>query len=240
MSTTVTVTSSPAGSRKLVAPVWHTIGLLLLIAAPLVAGVRLQTRAGSPGQIFSKNISLYFSVQALAYEFVLIGYTWWGVRKNGGRIRDLIGGRWKRWTNILADVGLGLALLLAFQVMIQVLVRILPASHAKSISSILPNTQVEILLWILLSITAGFVEEIVLRGYLQMQLACLGAPMALATLGQALIFGAGHSYEGFHSVIFISVFGILAGLLAAWRKSLRPGIIGHALTDLLVLLQRAR
>lgn len=240
MSTTAMATSSPLGSRKLVAPLWHTFGLLLLMAVPLVSGVYLQTRGSSPGQIFARNSSLYFSTQALVYEFLLIAYTWWGVRKNGVRLRDFIGGRWRSWTNILADTGLGVALLIAFQVAIQILVRALPASHAKSISVILPNTRTEILLWVLLSIAAGFVEEIVLRGYLQTQLARLGAPTALAILGQALIFGAGHSYEGFHSVIFISVFGILAGLLAAWRKSLRPGIIGHALTDLVVLLQRAR
>jgi membrane protease YdiL (CAAX protease family) len=230
----------PSGSRNLVAPLWHTFGLLLLIAVPLAFGVYLQTHGGSASQVFSKNVSFYFSIQALVYEFLLIAYTWWGVRKSGLRLRELIGGRWKNWTAILADAGLGLVFLIAFQVVLQVLVRALGAGHAKSISAILPNTQLEILLWILLSITAGFVEEIVLRGYLQTQLARLGAPAALAILGQALIFSVGHAYEGFHSVIFISVFGILAGLLAAWRRSLRPGIFGHALTDMLVLLQRVR
>jgi membrane protease YdiL (CAAX protease family) len=32
-------------------------------------------------------------------------------------------------------------------------------------------------------------------------------------------------------IIIISVYGVLFGLLAAWRKSLRPGMIAHFLQD---------
>lgn len=239
MSVIATVPASEPGQRKLIAPLWHTLGLLLLIALPLASGIYLRTHGGLGNQTLSKKISpLYFSMRTLLYEFLLIGYTWWGVRRNGLGLRELIGGRWKKWTAILADAGLGLGFLIAFQVILQFLARAI-GQDAKDLSAILPRTALEKLFWVFLSITAGFVEETVFRGYLQTQLGRFGAPTALAILSQALIFGAGHSYEGWHSVIFISFFGLVAGLLAAWRKSLRPGIIWHALTDLLVLLQRA-
>ncbi len=224
--------------RKLLAPLWHTLGLLFLLAVPLVSGVYLQLRGGSSRPLLAEHSSFFFIVQALIYEFLLISYTYWGLRKGGERLQDLIGGRWRSWTGPLVDVGLGLAFLLVFQIAVQVLVRIIGAD-AKSLASILPDTPTEKLLWVLLSVTAGFVEEVVLRGYLQLQIVRLGAPTAIAILAQSVIFGAGHFYEGPRSVLVISIFGMFAGLLATWRKSLRPGIVGHALTDLLVLLQRA-
>jgi len=42
----------------------------------------------------------------------------------------------------------------------------------------------------------------------------------------------GHSYEGAWAVAKITAYGILFGLLAAWRRSLRPGMLAHAWSDI--------
>ena len=47
----------------------------------------------------------------------------------------------------------------------------------------------------------------------------------------AIIFGASHGYEGGPRMVLIAIFGLLFGLLAWWRKSLRPGMIAHAWHD---------
>jgi membrane protease YdiL (CAAX protease family) len=52
-------------------------------------------------------------------------------------------------------------------------------------------------------------------------------------LAQAVLFGIGHWYQGVRQVILISLLGALYGILAQWRKSLRPGIIAHAWADVL-------
>jgi hypothetical protein len=48
----------------------------------------------------------------------------------------------------------------------------------------LPQTTVEVFLWVLVSITAGFCEEIQSRGYLQQQLHALSGNVVVAVLAQ--------------------------------------------------------
>ena len=54
----------------------------------------------------------------------------------------------------------------------------------------------------------------------------------MAVLFQAIVFGIGHLYEGVGQVARITLFGVLFGLLALWRKSLRPGMVAHAWSDI--------
>jgi len=110
--------------------------------------------------------------------------------------------------------------------------RLLGPSNAKSMSTLLPQSLLEILLWIVVSITAGFCEEMIFRGYLQRQLHALGGSIAGAVLGQGLVFGLFHSYQGWKNVIVISVLGIMYGVLAAWRRNLRANIAAHAWSDI--------
>ena len=46
-----------------------------------------------------------------------------------------------------------------------------------------------------------------------------------------MVFGIAHSYQGGRRIVLIAVYGALFGMLAAWRKSLRPGMLGHAMQD---------
>ena len=82
------------------------------------------------------------------------------------------------------------------------------------------------------SVSAGICEEIVYRGYLQRQFLALTRSSIVAVLAQAVIFGLGHAYQGAKQVVVITVLGLLYGLLAWWRKSLRPGILAHAWSDI--------
>ena len=40
-----------------------------------------------------------------------------------------------------------------------------------------------------------------------------------------------NGYEGMRRMVLIFVLGLMFGFLALWRKSLRPGMIGHAVFD---------
>jgi len=42
--------------------------------------------------------------------------------------------------------------------------------------------------------------------------------------------------QGVKQIVVISVLGALYGMLAAWRKSLRPGMIAHTMSDVVGLL----
>jgi membrane protease YdiL (CAAX protease family) len=87
-----------------------------------------------------------------------------------------------------------------------------------------------------MSMTAGFCEELVFRGYFQKQFLALTRSAAFAVLAQAVLFGICHWYQGVKQVILISALGALYGILAQWRKSLRPGMISHAWSDVLVVI----
>ena len=61
-------------------------------------------------------------------------------------------------------------------------------------------------------------------------------PMALFL--QAAVFGIAHGYQGLRNCVAIAIYGALFTLLALWRKSLRPGMIAHAWTDIAAGLLR--
>jgi membrane protease YdiL (CAAX protease family) len=104
--------------------------------------------------------------------------------------------------------------------------------HARSISPLMPHGIAEAVLWVLLSISAGISEEIVFRGYLQRQLTAFTGCTSLALFLQVAVFGIAHGYQGVRSCLAIAIYGSLFTLLALWRKSLRPGMIAHAWTDI--------
>ncbi len=96
-----------------------------------------------------------------------------------------------------------------------------------------PATHLELFVWFFLSATAGFCEEIIFRGYLQRQLGILCRSTLAGVLLSAVIFGAAHGYEGPARMFLIGIFGLMFGLLAWWRKSLRSGMMAHAWHDAL-------
>jgi membrane protease YdiL (CAAX protease family) len=96
----------------------------------------------------------------------------------------------------------------------------------------LPAGVLEIALWIALSISAGVCEEVVFRGYFQNQFLALTGGRGIALVMQAALFGVSHGYQGMEACLKIALYGLLFGAIALWRKSLRPGIIAHAWTDI--------
>lgn len=84
---------------------------------------------------------------------------------------------------------------------------------------------------ILISLAAGFGEELVYRGLLQTGLS-RRMPMIVAVGLQALVFGFAHSgYGTWIHVILPALFGLIAGLVA-WRFGIWTAIVLHVLVDL--------
>jgi hypothetical protein len=226
--------------QQRIAPVWHTIGLLILLSVPIVRGIYQQSLGGPNSQIFSNHsqVFLRFYIPVLIYEWALAAYVYWGIRRGGTTLRELIGGRWARATDFFRDFGLAVGFLVAGVLCMSMIIKLLGPIHAKAINVILPQGARELAVWAVISLTAGFVEELVYRGYLQTQFSRFGMPVALAILTQAIIFGAGHAYEGWQKAVAITFFAIFAGIVAAWRRSLRPNMMGHAMMDLLAAVTR--
>lgn len=94
------------------------------------------------------------------------------------------------------------------------------------------------------ALTAGFYEEVVFRGLIQSRLLRVfdharlqtRAATVLAVLTTALLFCAGHGYQGWLGVLQTLTVGLVFGAVTAWKKSLWPAIVAHAGIDIIGLV----
>jgi membrane protease YdiL (CAAX protease family) len=218
-----------------VAPLWHSLGLLLLLLSISLGFYKAQSASPSEhslGEPTGGNAALYLAI--IASEWGLWFYIWLGGRCNGAvPVRDLIGGRWSNVKSVLLDIAVAAGFWLVWSAVAIAVASLTGPSQAEPASFLNPKGPFEVVLWVIMSMTAGFCEELVYRGYLQKQILALSGSPTLAITVQAIIFGAGHWYQGSKKVIIIAILGALFGLLANLRKSLRPGMLSHAWEDVL-------
>jgi hypothetical protein len=173
----------------------------------------------------------------MAWEWILTGFVYLGIRKRV-RLRELIGGRWATIEDFVRDLGIAVGFWLVAVAVLGAGAKLLhldqggrAESMRQQLGFLIPGTSLELFVWCCLSITAGICEEIIFRGYLQRQFAGITRSMLTGVLLSAVVFGAAHGYEGGPRMLLIGVYGLMFGLLAWWRKSLRPGMIAHAWHD---------
>jgi hypothetical protein len=167
----------------------------------------------------------------ILFEWATVALIMWGLNRRGIRLSEVIGGRWTRGLDVLRDVGLGIAFIVIFGGTVQFLTQLLNVAPPPNMLKMLPQTRLELIAWVFVSLTGGFCEEVIFRGYLQRQLTALSHSVVIGIVLQALVFGLAHGYQGWKMMSLISLYGSCFGVLAHWRHSLRPGIIGHALQD---------
>jgi len=221
-------TESRAGRFDPVASSWHALLVLGVIAVLLFRG-KIQADqmriAANPDRI-----TLY--ERTILFEWLTLGLVLAGVWFRGTSLLAVLGKRWGSAREFFRDAGIGLLFLIA-----SVVVTSIGGAHGgagdKAIQFLLPRGRVEIALWIVLSITAGICEEAIYRGYLQKQFMALTKSVPAGIGLSALLFGASHSYQGFARASLIAVMGAMAGILAYWRRSVRPGMIAHSVQDML-------
>ena len=209
---------------------WRHLGIVVaIILAIAVQGAMGHSRARSSGS--GSRIAVY--VLLIVFESALIFLVWRGIKKTGTTLRDLIGGRWQSPRDVIRDMGVALAVWGSI-IFVAIVWRIfrpddrLPAT----VTELLPRTSAEIILWLLVAISAGVAEEIAFRGYLQRQFAALTGNQWIALVIQALLFGVSHGYQGVEATLRITLLGLIFGIFAITRRSLRPGIIAHTWTDM--------
>lgn len=210
-----------------VAPAWHTVVVLVVLLCFSLLGAIVGHR--SPAATSRVHVAQY--VVTMAFEWLIVAFIWWGVRRRGIRMAQLVGGRWTRATDVLRDIGIAIAFLIVAGLILQFLALLLKAAPNQTLKNLLPEGRTEMILWVLLSLTAGFCEEIMFRGYFQRQFAALTHSAVGGIILQAIAFGAGHGYQGWRLMTVIAVYGAMFGMLAHWRRSTRPGMITHGVQD---------
>jgi len=206
----------------------HTVVLLAVIAAWSTWGyfgaVRMRA-AQNP-----HRAAVYFLT--ILWEWSVVAYIAWGAKRHGSSLRELIGGKWDDSKAFLKDVAIAAGFwLIAIVVLFAAALALHATKAGQNVRFMLPQNHLEIFLWILTSITAGICEEIIFRGYFQKQFSAWTGNIPAGVLLSAAAFGAGHVYQNGKSAVIIAVYGLLFGILAEMRKSLRPGMMTHAWHD---------
>ncbi len=213
-----------------IAPVWHTVALLAVFAAVTfvgwVAQQRHQTRLPSPAPVHLMPLQ----IQTIIFEWTTVAWVCLGIRLKGAKLRDLVGGRWPNAKSVARDILIGAALWLLWTAISRAVIFFVGQNHAGGAIPY-PASLLEGILAIAVAVSAGICEEIVFRGYFQRQFLALTRSAVAAVLLQAAIFGIPHVYEGVRLAAMAGLYGILFGVLAIWRRSLRPGIVAHAWSD---------
>jgi membrane protease YdiL (CAAX protease family) len=223
-----TAARAETSSAQPVASPWHTAVVLAVITVLVVRGwfqAEHLRMVAMPDRIRLYN-------RAILFEWLTLALVLAGVWLHGSSLFTVMGDRWRSVREFLRHVGIALVFLIATIALTSIV-----GSHGsagdRAIQFLLPHGRIEIALWVLLSITAGICEEAIYRGYLQKQFIALTTSVPAGIIFSALAFGLAHSYQGFARASMISVMGAISGVLAYWCRSVRPGMIAHAMQDVL-------
>ena len=208
------------------------LGLVLVLAfAPSVLGLLFlalgpQGTAPAQTQVLPSLISIVIELFLSWSPVLVIGFLlarnregWAGIgltRFSGG------------------DLGMGAVLWVASFIVVLVLAQLFQYFGQREVDFLPPGLP----LWfralqaVLIAVTAGVTEEIVVRGYAQTRLEQLRAPAAVILLVPTALWAVLHVYQGLGAAL--TIFGL--GLMYAWyfqrTRRLWPLILAHILIDM--------
>ncbi len=224
------MTHTPAPAPTLLASRRHTVVFLVILGAVAAWGAVSQQRFGGGAAALLPAAKWATYVSVIVVQLLLVRYVVVGIRRNGRTLRDLLGDLSPTPRRVLTDFLLAIGFLAAARVL-SLLPGAAPGIRDDVARVIGPSGPAQIAAWILVCAAAGAGEEISFRGYLQGQFARMTSSVPAALLLQAAVFAVVHAYQGWGPALLAGAYGLAFGALAAARKSLRPGILAHALVD---------
>jgi membrane protease YdiL (CAAX protease family) len=213
------------------APPWHTALLIAVIVAVAATGTILRPSGAASriaGGATARITEVYLPMVIVQWGLLLYVCR---IGRPRSALGSLLGERWTTPRRAVVGVLLGLAGWLLVLASERAWALAFGPGAGASIVTLLPDTWPERAAWIVVSLSAGFCEEVVYRGYLQRQLAVLAGRTSVGILLQAALFGIAHGDQGPRATLRVAVYGLAFGALARWRRSLWPGIVCHAWTD---------
>ena len=223
-----TSVATPSTSARYVAGPIHTISLLLILGAwaflSWFAAGRVRVNLNP------HRVPMY--LLTLVSEWLLFAYVLAGVRRRREPISLVVGNRWSSGRGLLRDIGIAAAFWILSGGILVAFARLLHIDASSStVQFMLPHGALEFGLWVALSVSAGICEETIFRGYLQRQFIAFTRSAPVGIVLAAAAFGAAHAYQGWRMTILIGIYGLMFGILAYWRGTVRPGMIVHAWQD---------
>jgi membrane protease YdiL (CAAX protease family) len=84
------------------------------------------------------------------------------------------------------------------------------------------------------SLSAGFCEEFLYRGFLFSILAAAGAGKGWRLTITSMAFGLAHCFWGPWGMAWTTILGFTFGLIVLWRGNVWPAVVAHTLLDLCI------
>jgi membrane protease YdiL (CAAX protease family) len=224
----ISVPESPINRSETVASPVHTLFLLIVLAAVCALGyvsVHRQAVVHNPNR-------LLFYLPTMAWEWLVVAYIYWGLRRHGKSMRNIAGKSWRSASDFFIDIAIAFGFWIVAIFILSLVSHLVHATGMAEAARLLaPQGMLESILWVALAVTAGICEETIFRGYLQRQFVAWTRSAPVGVVLSAALFGAGHIYQGAKATIVIGVYGLMFGILAETRRNLRPGIVTHAWHD---------
>ena len=202
-----------------------------IMAAIAVAGAAQHAQVAPAGDVGPRASRVVPYLVLIALQLFWVHYVRLGLKARGHTLTELTGGLWTSAFQLVSDLCVAVVAFVLARGAVE-LVKMAFGSVHSTTAFLLPHGVAESVVWVLVSIVAGFSEEVVFRGYLQRQFTALTGSAPLAILLQAIVFGISHGYQGPKSMVTTGAYGLVLGLVAWNRGNIRAGAIAHAATDI--------
>jgi membrane protease YdiL (CAAX protease family) len=226
------------GFPRSIAPWQHTLAIVAILALwALISGGHSHSADVNPrGLIYASGIMM---------SWMLLGSVVAGVYLRRRFFIDTLQRHARPW---YIEIGRGFAIYFASLVLFVIVGGMLYFTPLRdsfdhtAIEAIAPRNALQLLGWLAVSLTAGFCEEHVFRGYLLPQvIAWLRAAgsstflaSAIAVAATSILFGSLHLYQGLGGAILVTCLGAFYAVLALRFGNLRAVIVAHAMLDFFI------
>lgn len=205
------------------------IAILLLLDSFVLWPAFLRRSQANPGRA---RLWLWSGWMILLWTLVAAGVALWLFEARAwGALRIITPHGWRLW----GAIGLVLALAITYARTVARIARSKRPRRVKvgnaHVERLAPHTRSELGWWVAVSLSAGFCEEFVFRGYL-----IWAFQPALGLWGAAafsvVVFAAAHAYQGAQGFLATGVVGSLLTFVVLIFGSLLPAMALHALVDI--------
>jgi len=219
----------PGGEAGPIAPWLHTLAVLVVLGFLATSGY-LRAHASPPASDY-----LLRSLSAIISQMLLTGAVVAGIYNRRAFFYSTLMHRRVSWPQDLAQ---GLLVYMAGAVVLLLSGMLAGILHLSSpdrslLIAMLPHSWWHMLPWLGISICAGLGEELVFRGYLLQQTARWLGGTRWAIVLTSVLFGVMHAYEGWVTVLSLTVLAGIYAVVTVRSGHLRTAIIAHTLQDLL-------
>jgi uncharacterized protein len=223
---------------------WHGLlssraGWLLTFALVVVVPIRgyltfhAPSRDAGPIVLRAKKLALYSKI--IAWQWFLVVALLLIVRRHGLSAADVGERLGDARLTVAVTAGLLAIVVVVFAIILR-RIRHAPQRVSSvgthSVRHIVPGFGLEMVLFALVSVTAGICEELLYRGWLVNILRVATGSVWTAVGVSAAMFGIGHAYQGATGILRTTFVGLQLALLFVFVDSLIPGQVVHATVDL--------